>query len=74
MHPKELLRKIWQFVSFLFVLYGFYLFFLFVWDTMVRVNEELALPAALLSTLVLMAISALFWIRKHLRGSSPSVS
>ena len=74
MHPKELLRKIWQFVSFLFVLYGFYLFFLFVWDTMVRVNEKIALPIALLSTLVLMAVSALFWIRKHLRGSSPSVS
>ncbi len=74
MHPKELLRKIWQFVSFLFVLYGFYLFFLFVWDTMVRVNERIALPVALLSTLVLMAISALLWVRKHLRGSSPSVS
>ncbi|WP_457600161.1 hypothetical protein [Hydrogenivirga sp.] len=70
----QVLRKLWQFLSFVFVLYGFYLFFLFVWDTMVRVNERLALPTAAGLTLLLMSISALLWIRKHLRGTSPSVS
>ncbi len=74
MRFREFTRKVWQFISFVFVLYGFYLFFLFIWDTMIRVNEEIALPFALLTTLALMAVSGFFWIRKHLRGSSPSVS
>ncbi len=74
MRFREFTRKVWQFISFVFVLYGFYLFFLFIWDTMIRVNEKIALPFALLTTLALMAVSGFFWIRKHLRGSSPSVS
>ena len=74
MHIKEALKKAWQVLSFIFVLYGFYLFFLFVWDTMLRISEKLAFPVALLSTVVLMAVSALFWLRKHLKGSSSSAS
>jgi len=62
---REIVRKLWQILSFLFVIYGFYLFFLFVWDTMLRVKESLALPVALLITLCLMAISGFFWLRKH---------
>ena len=74
MQAKELLRKVWQVISFIFVLYGFYLFFLFVWDTVNRVNEKLALPVAFLMTLLLVGVSSLLWIRKHLRGSSLSIS
>ena len=74
MQIREVLRKAWQFISFVFVLYGFYLLFLFIWDTMIRVNEGIALPFALGATLALMAVSGFFWLRKHLRGSSPSVS
>ena len=70
MQIKGILSKLWQFVSFLFVLYGFYLFFLFVLDTALRVNDKLALPLALLTTLLLMGISALLWLRKH-KGSLP---
>jgi len=70
----QFLRKLWQVVSFIFVIYGFYLLFLFFWDTLIRVNERLALPLAAFLTLIAMGISALFWIRKHLRGTSPSVS
>ena len=74
MQLREVLRKVWQFMSFLFVLYGFYLLFLFLLDTMIRVNKAIALPFAIVATLALMAVSGFFWIRKHLRGSSPSVS
>ena len=65
MQLREALRKIWQFISFLFVLYGFYLFFLFVWDTMIRVNERIAVPTATVATLILMGVSAFFWLRKR---------
>ncbi|GEM_PF-762601 len=64
------MRKIWQFLSFIFVLYGFYLLFLFIWDTLIRVKEEVALPLATLITLLAMGISAVLWIRKH-RESIP---
>jgi hypothetical protein len=61
------LRKIWQVVSFLFVLYGFYLLFLFLWDTLNRINEQLALPISILITLGIMSVSAVLWVRKHLK-------
>lgn len=70
----QFLRKLWQVVSFIFVLYGFYLLFLFFWDTLIRVNEKLALPLAAFLTLIAMGISAILWIRKHVRRTSPSVS
>ena len=70
MGPREVLRKLWQFISFIFVLYGFYLFFLFVWDTMVRVNENLAVPTATGATLLLMGVSAFLWIRKRVHRTA----
>jgi len=62
---RRILRRIWQGFSLLFVLYGFYLFFLFVLDTFNRINEDLALPASVVITLIAMGISTLLWIRKH---------
>ena len=70
MQVRNVLNKLWQFISFIFVLYGFYLFFLFVWDTALRVNDRIALPLALLTTLLLMSLSGLLWLRKH-RSSLP---
>ncbi|MDQ7081898.1 MAG: hypothetical protein Q9N34_02050 [Aquificota bacterium] len=64
---REILRKVWQFLSFIFVLYGFYLLFLFLWDApSTRVKEELALSStSTSSTLLAMGTSAVLWIRKH---------
>ncbi len=70
---RKLLRRLWQFLSFVFVLYGFYLFFLFVWDTMIRVNEKMAVPVATLMTLILALVSALFWLRKHIKVIKPFI-
>jgi len=64
----QALRKVWQVLSFLLLLYGFYLFFLFAWDTLVRVEEKVALPVAFLLTAVLAGVSALFWVRKRRGG------
>jgi len=74
MEFKELYRRIWKLISFLFLLYGFYLFFLFVWDTMVRVNERIAFPIALFSTFVLIVISTLLWLRKRSSKSDKTTS
>ncbi len=61
------LKKVWQAVSFLFVLYGFYLLFLFLWDTTVRLNEELALPLSLSITVIALGVSGIFWARKRIK-------
>lgn len=58
-------------MSVLFVLYGFYLLFLFIWDTMIRVNERLALPVAAALTLAVMLVSGILWIRKHIKQIQP---
>jgi len=62
---RKVLRRAWQTLSFLFVLYGFYLFFLFVLDTVNRISEEAAIPVSILVTLIAMGISAFLWLRKH---------
>ncbi len=64
---KEILSKLWNAVSFLLVLYGFYLLFLFFYDTTLRVKEGLALPLSLALTSIIVGVSAFFWIRKHLQ-------
>ncbi len=67
MQFQELLRKLWQALSFVFVLYGFYLLFLFILDTTLRVNEKIALPVSAGITLSVMAVSGYIWARKHLK-------
>ncbi len=62
---RNILRKLWQLISFVFVLYGFYLLFLFFWDTFLRVNENIALPVSAGITLGIMGVSGILWIRKH---------
>ncbi len=58
-------------MSVLFVLYGFYLLFLFIWDTMIRVNERTALPVAVTLTLAVMLVSGILWVRKHIKQIQP---
>lgn len=55
---------VWQTLSFLLVLYGFYLFFLFMLDTLIRINKSLALPISLVITLLLLTFVLVFWYRK----------
>ncbi len=64
---RGVLRKVWQFISFVFVLYGFYLLFLFIWDTAIRVKEDIALPLSAGLTAVAMFVSGVLWARKHLK-------
>jgi len=48
------------------VAYGFYLFFLLLLDTFLRINRTLAFPISALITLTLIALTALYYI-KHKR-------
>ncbi|MDQ7082222.1 MAG: hypothetical protein Q9N34_03960 [Aquificota bacterium] len=64
---RGILKKVRQFLSFIFVLYGFYLLFLFLWDTAIRVREDIALPLSAGVTAVVMVVSGVLWARKHLR-------
>ena len=56
MNPEHLLKELWKIVSFLFVLYGFYLLFLFLWDTLNRVLGKTSVYVALLLTLIAVGI------------------
>ncbi len=56
---------VWQALSFLLVIYGFYLFFLFTLDTLIRISRTLALPLSLLLTFVLIAFVGIFWYKKR---------
>ncbi len=64
---QDILRKLWQFISFVFVIYGFYLLFLFFWDTLNRLSEGIALPVSVSLTLIVVGVSGYFWIKKHLK-------
>jgi hypothetical protein len=48
------------------VAYGFYLLFLLLLDTFLRINRTLAFPLSALITLALIALTALYYI-KHKR-------
>jgi len=60
----SVLSKLWQAFSFLLVVYGFYLLFLFLLDTFLRINKVIALPASVFITLLLVAFVIVFWIKK----------
>ncbi|SNZ11945.1 hypothetical protein SAMN06265353_0370 [Hydrogenobacter hydrogenophilus] len=60
-----MLSKLWQVFSFLLVVYGFYLLFLFLLDTFLRINKVIALPASAFITLLLVAFVIIFWIKKR---------
>jgi hypothetical protein len=63
---KRVKHYLFQFLSFVLVAYGFYLLFLLLLDTFMRVNRTLALPFSVLITLTLIALTVLYYI-KHKR-------
>ncbi|WP_304093117.1 hypothetical protein [Hydrogenobacter thermophilus] len=60
-----MLSKMWQTFSVLLVIYGFYLLFLFLLDTFLRINRSIALPAALIITSAFVGFVLIFWIKKR---------
>ena len=63
---RRVKHYIFQFLSFVLVAYGFYLLFLLLLDTFLRINRTLAFPISALITLVLIALTVLYYI-KHKR-------
>jgi hypothetical protein len=63
---KRVKHYLFQFLSFLLVAYGFYLLFLLLLDTFLRINRTLAFPISALITLTLIALTVLYYI-KHKR-------
>ncbi len=50
--------------SFVLVVYGFYLLFLFLYDTTLRLNRQVALPFSLMVVLLLFALTMVYWVKK----------
>jgi hypothetical protein len=63
---KRVKHYLFQFLSFVLVAYGFYLLFLLLLDTFLRINRTLAFPISALITLTLIALTVLYYI-KHKR-------
>jgi hypothetical protein len=63
---KKIKHYLFQFLSFVLVAYGFYLFFLLLLDTFLRINRTLAFPLSALITLTLITLTTLYYI-KHKR-------
>ncbi|RMH01544.1 MAG: hypothetical protein D6699_06750 [Aquificota bacterium] len=61
---KRVKNYILQFFSFVLVVYGFYLFFLFLYDTTLRLNRQVALPFSLMVVLLLFALTMVYWVKK----------
>ncbi|MCS6997919.1 MAG: hypothetical protein RMK21_01730 [Aquificaceae bacterium] len=55
---------LFQLLSFIFVAYGFYLLYLFLLDTTLRVSRDLAYPLSLGITLLLATLTLVYWIKK----------
>jgi hypothetical protein len=63
---KRVKHYLFQFLSFVLVAYGFYLLFLLLLDTSMRINRILALPFSAFITLILIILTVLYYI-KHKR-------
>jgi hypothetical protein len=55
---------LFQILSFIFVAYGFYLLYLFLLDTLLRVYRPLAYPLSAGITLALALLTLLYWVKK----------
>ncbi len=63
---KRVKHYLFQFLSFVLVAYGFYLLFLLLLDTFMRINRTLAFPLSALITLTLITLTV-FYYMKHKR-------
>ncbi|RUM29384.1 MAG: hypothetical protein DSY32_03295 [Aquifex sp.] len=61
---KNFLSKAWHYFSNLLIFYGYYLLFLFFYDTFLRIVKPLALPLSLTITLSVAGIHLLFILRR----------
>ncbi len=61
---KKVRHYLFQAISFIFVAYGFYLLFLFLLDTMLRINKPLAYPLSVMVTFILIGFTLLYWLKK----------
>ncbi|MFN7064616.1 MAG: hypothetical protein ACK4OF_00490 [Aquificaceae bacterium] len=61
---KRLKHYLFQAISLIFVLYGFYLLYLFLLDTILRVNRSIANPLSIGITLLLLSLTLAYWIKK----------
>lgn len=46
------------------MVYGFYLLFLFLLDTSLRINKAIAYPLSILITLALLTLTVVYWVKK----------
>ncbi len=60
---KRIKHYLFQLLSFLLVAYGFYLLFLLLLDTLLRINKLLAFPIASLITLTLVVLTLLYYLK-----------
>ncbi|GAB6065393.1 hypothetical protein JCM9492_04850 [Aquifex pyrophilus] len=65
---KRVLKKTWTVFSNLLLLYGYYLLFLFFYDTFLRVVKPLAFPLSLLLTLFIFSLNVAYWYRDKILG------
>ncbi len=63
---RKALHYLWQIFSNLLVLYGFYLIYLFIYDTLIRIMERGANITAVILTVLGFIIYILFQFRKYL--------
>ncbi len=63
---KVALSKFWQLFSYLLVAYGYYLIFLFFYDTYLRIFKPFAFPLALITTLIFLFVGAVIWLKDKL--------
>ena len=63
---RDIISKLWQVFSYILVAYGYYLIFLFFYDTFLRVAKPVALPLALLTTGFFLLVGAVIWMRDKL--------
>ncbi len=63
---RKALHYLWQILSNLLVLYGFYLIYLFIYDTLIRIMERGANVTAAILTVLGLIIYILFQLRKYL--------
>lgn len=61
---KKVKNYLFQAFSFILVAYGFYLLFLFLLDTTLRVSKPLAYPFSVALTLFLITLTLLYWVKK----------
>ncbi len=64
----KILKKAWRILSNILLLYGYYLLFLFFYDTFLRVMKPFAFPLSLLLTLFIFFLNVAYWYRDKILG------